>query len=481
MSVAAIAHGGAGAGEPFETVGAGLRRGRGVSPTRQQEIVDALSGLVPRVGRLSPSRLHAVTVRIAEHRELWADLVVHDADVRWYLPLHRSNSCDVWLLAWERGQDTDWHDHGGSSGSFAVAEGRLVEKYRAASGRRLSYRDVAVGQAVAFGPGHVHNVAHGGAGLATSIHAYSPPLLAMTYYQETDYGLVASQTVGIDGAEGARGRGGAETALADASASAAELASHSLPRRSHRRCGPGRHPVTGAADCRGRGSWSDPHRPQRARVAPRPAKRRADSRPRPIRRFDNRDLLRGLRVDARGGKPAAYRAAPGHLPARRIPGVEGRGPAHAAGPVAGLTAAREPEKSPQQRITNGVCLGPFLASADVADSRSSAGGVCGCGRGQTLLDEVRQGQVGSVLDLVGVDNINQVQQAALQSRLHIPVIFSLDVIHGYKTIFPVPIGEASSWNPAAVQNDAAISADEAAADAIKWTFNPMADISRDPR
>jgi beta-glucosidase len=101
--------------------------------------------------------------------------------------------------------------------------------------------------------------------------------------------------------------------------------------------------------------------------------------------------------------------------------------------------------------------------------------------GQTLLDEVRNGQVGSVLDLVGVANINQVQQAALQSRLHIPVIFSLDVIHGYKTIFPVPIAEASSWDPAAVQNDEAISADEATADGIKWTFNPMVDISRDPR
>lgn len=101
--------------------------------------------------------------------------------------------------------------------------------------------------------------------------------------------------------------------------------------------------------------------------------------------------------------------------------------------------------------------------------------------GQTLLDEVRAGQVGSVLDLVGVANINQVQQAALQSRLHIPVIFSLDVIHGYKTIFPVPIGEASSWDPAAVANDEAISADEATADGIKWTFNPMVDISRDPR
>jgi Glycosyl hydrolase family 3 N terminal domain len=74
-----------------------------------------------------------------------------------------------------------------------------------------------------------------------------------------------------------------------------------------------------------------------------------------------------------------------------------------------------------------------------------------------------------------------VQQAALQSRLHIPVIFSLDVIHGYKTIFPVPIAEASSWDPAAVQNDEAISADEATADGIKWTFNPMIDISRHPR
>ncbi|HEY4465459.1 MAG TPA: glycoside hydrolase family 3 N-terminal domain-containing protein [Streptosporangiaceae bacterium] len=101
--------------------------------------------------------------------------------------------------------------------------------------------------------------------------------------------------------------------------------------------------------------------------------------------------------------------------------------------------------------------------------------------GQTLLDEVKQGTVGSVLDLVGVDNINQVQQAALQSRLHIPVIFSLDVIHGYKTIFPVPLAEASSWDPAAVQNDESISAAEATADGIKWTFNPMVDVSRDPR
>jgi rhodanese-related sulfurtransferase/predicted metal-dependent enzyme (double-stranded beta helix superfamily) len=206
----------------------GLKPGWGVSPERQQEIVAALSGIAPGTGRLSAGQLRAITTSLAGRRELWSDLVVRDPDVRWYLPLHRSNSCDVWLLAWERGQDTDWHDHGGSSGSFAVADGSLTEQYRVPSGR-LSRRRLSRGQAVAFGPGHVHDVAHGGEGAATSIHAYSPPLVAMTYYTATDYGLIARETVAIDGPEGGRGRGGADTALARASASAARLSSDSLP------------------------------------------------------------------------------------------------------------------------------------------------------------------------------------------------------------------------------------------------------------
>jgi rhodanese-related sulfurtransferase len=229
VSVAVAGHGGPGAREPSGAADSGLRRGWGVSPDRQEAIARTLQGLVPGGGRLSPARLQAVTGVLAAQPGLWADLVVHDPDVRWYLPLHRSNSCDVWLLAWERGQDTDWHDHGGSSGSFAVADGCLVEQYRAASGRRLSRRQLGAGRGVAFGPGHVHNVAHGGEDSATSIHAYSPPLLAMTYYQVTGYGLIARETVAIEGAEGARGRGGAETALADATASAAELRSDVLP------------------------------------------------------------------------------------------------------------------------------------------------------------------------------------------------------------------------------------------------------------
>ena len=210
-------------------VGAGLQPGWGVSPERQQAIGEVLGGLVPPTGRLAPAQLRGVTAGLAARRSLWADLVVRDPDVRWYLPLHRSNSCDVWLLAWERGQDTDWHDHGGSSGSFAVAEGCLVEQYRTPAGRRIARRRLAAPEAVAFGPAHVHDVAHGGGGPARSIHAYSPPLMAMTYYGATEYGLIARETVAVDGPEGARGRGGAGTALAAASASAARLTSGSLP------------------------------------------------------------------------------------------------------------------------------------------------------------------------------------------------------------------------------------------------------------
>ena len=103
--------------------------------------------------------------------------------------------------------------------------------------------------------------------------------------------------------------------------------------------------------------------------------------------------------------------------------------------------------------------------------------------GSDLAPLAAAGKIGTVLDLTGVDNINAVQKAAVSSAAnhHIPLIFGLDVIHGYRTMFPVPLGEAASWDPTQVQNDESVSADEAAADGIKWTFNPMVDISRDPR
>jgi beta-glucosidase len=95
---------------------------------------------------------------------------------------------------------------------------------------------------------------------------------------------------------------------------------------------------------------------------------------------------------------------------------------------------------------------------------------------------VKQGLVGSFLNTTGAENINKIQKTAVeQSRLGIPIIFGLDVIHGYKTVFPIPLGIASSWDPELAKKSASISAAEASSEGIRWTFAPMVDIARDPR
>ena len=97
-------------------------------------------------------------------------------------------------------------------------------------------------------------------------------------------------------------------------------------------------------------------------------------------------------------------------------------------------------------------------------------------------DHVRQGLVGSLLNVTGAEATRKAQQLAVEgSRLEIPLMFGLDVIHGYRTMFPVPLAEAASWDLAAIEQSARISAVEAAAAGIHWTFAPMLDISRDPR
>jgi len=95
---------------------------------------------------------------------------------------------------------------------------------------------------------------------------------------------------------------------------------------------------------------------------------------------------------------------------------------------------------------------------------------------------VREGRVGSFLNAIGAENTNKVQRIALEhSRLGIPLIFGLDVIHGFSTVFPIPLGIASSWDPNLARKAASIAAAEAASEGIHWTFAPMADIARDPR
>ncbi|WP_412463900.1 beta-glucosidase BglX [Flavobacterium mekongense] len=95
--------------------------------------------------------------------------------------------------------------------------------------------------------------------------------------------------------------------------------------------------------------------------------------------------------------------------------------------------------------------------------------------------EIKEGKIGSMLNVIGWKYTRQYQELAMQSRLKIPLLFGLDVIHGHKTTFPLPLAEAASWDLKAMELSARIAAIEAAASGIHWTFAPMVDISRDPR
>jgi beta-glucosidase len=98
------------------------------------------------------------------------------------------------------------------------------------------------------------------------------------------------------------------------------------------------------------------------------------------------------------------------------------------------------------------------------------------------LDLIRKGLLGSTINVRGAQRTNQVQRVAVnESRLKIPVLFGFDVIHGYRTIFPIPLAEASSWDPPLAEHSAAVSAQEANNAGVRWTFAPMVDIARDPR
>ena len=95
--------------------------------------------------------------------------------------------------------------------------------------------------------------------------------------------------------------------------------------------------------------------------------------------------------------------------------------------------------------------------------------------------EIKAGLIGSMLNVLGTKYTRQYQELAMQSRLKIPLLFGQDVVHGYKTTFPIPLAEAASWDLEAIELAARIAAIEASASGIHWTFAPMVDISRDPR
>jgi beta-glucosidase len=121
-------------------------------------------------------------------------------------------------------------------------------------------------------------------------------------------------------------------------------------------------------------------------------------------------------------------------------------------------------------------LNQYSSPFDVTGPPPSAGAT------KAAYDQIRTGLVGSMLNVTGAEATRKAQQLAVEnSRLKIPLIFGYDVIHGYKTIFPVPLGEAASWDPAAVERSARVAATEAAAAGLQWTFAPMVDVARDGR
>lgn len=108
--------------------------------------------------------------------------------------------------------------------------------------------------------------------------------------------------------------------------------------------------------------------------------------------------------------------------------------------------------------------------------------ITGLGTNDNITAKIKKGQVGGMFNIKGVEKIREIQRVAVEeSRMKIPLLFGMDVIHGYETVFPIPLGLACSWDIAGIEKTAQIAAKEASADGISWTFSPMVDIARDPR
>ena len=125
--------------------------------------------------------------------------VDYDLENRWHQRIYRDPRLDVWLISWLPEQGTELHDHGGSSGSFTVLSGTLTETV--VSGGALHDTNRDPGHSVGFGARYVHDVRNISGAPAVSVHAYSPPLTTMTYYDLADTGLAPIKTLATDDPE----------------------------------------------------------------------------------------------------------------------------------------------------------------------------------------------------------------------------------------------------------------------------------------
>ncbi|MDX6290147.1 MAG: beta-glucosidase [Blastocatellia bacterium] len=141
--------------------------------------------------------------------------------------------------------------------------------------------------------------------------------------------------------------------------------------------------------------------------------------------------------------------------------------------------------SAQRRSNNEAKINALLAQMTLAEKLGQLQQLDGEGNGNFRPEHrelVRKGLLGSTLNVRGAQRTNELQRIAVEeSRLKIPLLFGFDVIHGYRTIFPIPLAEASSWDPTLAERSTSIAAQETYASGVRWTFAPMLDIARDPR
>jgi predicted metal-dependent enzyme (double-stranded beta helix superfamily) len=148
---------------------------------------------------LTPRQLAAEVRRLTSAPAEWVARVRLDPEGRWYQQIRVDDALELWLISWLPGQSTGFHDHGGANGAFGVVWGELSESVAARGAVTPAASPVAAGEVRSFGPRHVHDVRNSSAGsVAVSVHAYSPPLSAMTRYDLTPGGLVANGTEGAD-------------------------------------------------------------------------------------------------------------------------------------------------------------------------------------------------------------------------------------------------------------------------------------------
>jgi predicted metal-dependent enzyme (double-stranded beta helix superfamily) len=154
---------------------------------------------------LGARQLGEIVRRVAASPAEWITRVRLNPAGRWYEQIHLDASHEVWVISWLPGQETGFHDHGGASGAFSVVLGALQEsRVPDPSTARVLAKPVGSGTTRSFGPRYIHNVRNAAkASLAVSVHAYSPPLSAMTRYELTSGGLMTLGTEAATAWQGA--------------------------------------------------------------------------------------------------------------------------------------------------------------------------------------------------------------------------------------------------------------------------------------